>query len=267
MKKASPLNYAFAIGVIRAQEKFLIRQEVFTEASEVSLQEALKLFSESGLYSDAPLHIQDSRQLEEFCNQELLKLKRLISGLLLDKELLTLLELKEIKCAEDILKKYPSEFLSDFLRHLIDLYNIKTFLRLYFLKEPKEKLEMELSSAGFIAKKTFLEVYGEDLSVFLERLEYVRKPNCAIVDYSAFLRPAIEKIKQENSFIALEKALNDFLIQTLKRAKYLSLGPEPLIAYYFAKVNEINLMRLIILSKLNNLQAELIKERLNLVYA
>jgi len=39
------------------------------------------------------------------------------------------------------------------------------------------------------------------------------------------------------------------------------------LAYYLAKVNEINLMRLIILAKLNGLPADLVKERLNNVYA
>ncbi len=100
----------------------------------------------------------------------------------------------------------------------------------------------------------------------MHRLKYVHKRG-RVIDYAVFLEDAINRLMQHKSFVALEKAINDFLIQVLKPAKYLSFGPEPVIAYYLAKVNEINLIRLVILAKLNNLPADLIKERLNNVYA
>ena len=74
-------------------------------------------------------------------------------------------------------------------------------------------------------------------------------------------------LKKESSFIGLEKAMHDFLIRILRPARYLSFGPEPLLAYYFTKVNEINLMRMIILVKLNNFGVDTAKERLNFAYA
>jgi V/A-type H+-transporting ATPase subunit C len=67
--------------------------------------------------------------------------------------------------------------------------------------------------------------------------------------------------------VALEKASHNFLMQALKPAKYLSFGPEPILAYYFAKVNELNLIRMIVLAKLNAVSLDLVKERLNTVYA
>ena len=265
--RQSPLNYAFAIGKIRALENFLIRREVFEEAIESNLSDALRLFVESDFYADELLHIKDSRQLEIVLSKELQKQKKLITDLMLDKNLLSLIELNTLECVDDVLKSYPSQFLQDYFMHLIDLHNIKTFLRLHILKEPKDKLENLLKPcAGFIKKDTFLKLYDKDLSVFLNRLEYVHKHG-RILDYASILRGPIQKLQQENSFVALEKATNDFLIQVLKSAKYLSFGPEPLLAYYFAKVNEINLMRMIILAKLNNVSSDLVKERLNNVYA
>jgi V/A-type H+-transporting ATPase subunit C len=88
-----------------------------------------------------------------------------------------------------------------------------------------------------------------------------------VIDYAYFLKEAIENVEKDRSFLAFEKSASDFLIQILKPAKYLSFGPEPVLAYYFARVNEINLIRLIILAKLNNVSGELVKERLNGVYA
>jgi V/A-type H+-transporting ATPase subunit C len=264
--RQSPLNYAFAIGKIRALENFLIKREVFEEAIESDLNEALRLFAESDFYSDELLQIKESRQLESALNRELLKLKKLIADLMLDKELLGLTEPDILKCKDEVVKKRPSEFLQDYFMHLIDMHNIKTFLRLYILKEPKEKLSGLLTCEGFINKDVLLGLYDQDLALFLSRLEYVHKRG-RIVDYTSILREPIQKLQQENSFVSLEKAINDFLIQALKPAKYLSSGPEPLLAYYFAKVNEINLMRMIILAKLNNVSDDLVKERLNNVYA
>jgi V/A-type H+-transporting ATPase subunit C len=146
------------------------------------------------------------------------------------------------------------------------MHNIKTFLRLYVLKEPEEKLKSSLVAGGFIKEEIFLRCFSQGLSVLLQRLEFVHKRD-QIIDYASFLRDAVKKIEKDNYFVALEKAINDFLIQVLKPAKYLAFGPEPLLAYYLAKVNEINLVRMIILAKLNDVDANLVKERLNYVYA
>ncbi|MCM8770667.1 MAG: V-type ATPase subunit [Candidatus Omnitrophica bacterium] len=264
-KRVSNLAYAFSVGKIRALEKFLMRKEVFEEARESSLHEALKLFVESNLYSDALLHIKDSQQLEMVLNEELLKIKKLIGDLLLDKGLWCIIELTDLNSAYQACQVYRSEFLSDYLKHVIDMHNIKTFLRFYVLKESADKLKQNLVLEGFVKREVFLQAYSQDIVFLLNRLEYVHKRH-SIIDYSVYLSDAIEKLMQKNSFIALEKAISDFLIQMLKPAKYLSFGPEAIIAYYFAKVNEINLIRLIILAKLNGVSPDVVKERLNNVY-
>lgn len=266
MKRFKSLDYTFAIGKIRALENFLIKDEVFEEAIESDMLGALRLFAETDLYSDELLHIKDSQELERVLGQELLKLKKLVAGLILDKELLGLLDLDTLKCTEHIFQDYANEFLKDYLMHLVDMHNIRTYLRLYLLKEPQEKLAANLTCEGFIKRKDFLELYHQDLAAFLNRLEYVHK-HCACVDYTYDLGEAIEKTVEENSFIYLEKAMNDLLMRFLKPAKYLVFGPEPVLAYYFAKVNEINLIRMIILAKLNGLPGELVQKRLNLAYA
>jgi len=265
-KKESPLSYIFAIGKIRALERFLIRQEVFEEAIEADLGEALRLFVESDIYSDDILHIKNSQELEVILNRELADLKNQISDLILDKELVSLLDLDGRKCVDYLLKGYRSEFLEDYIRHLVDMYNIKTFLRLNILAEPQGLLEDNLICDGFIKREVFIKSYDKDLAAFMNQLECVHKRS-QVIDYTFFLREGIEKVEKESSFVTLEKAMNDFLVSVLKPAKFIAFGPEPVLAYYFAKVNEIDLMRMIILAKLNNVSGDLVKERLNAVYA
>lgn len=265
MSTISPYNYAFAVGKTRALEKYLLKQEVFEEAIESSLPEALRIFAET-VYSDEILHVKNNQQLEVMLNEETRILKKSVGELLLDKKLLCLLEMANLQDICRVCKAHDSQFLADYIMHAIDMHNIKSFLRLYILKEPAEKLTIAVTCEGFLKKKDFLALYTQDIAAFLKKLEYVHKHN-SVVDYSVTLGEAIGKTFEQKSFLYLEKAINDFLIQVLKPAKRLSFGPEPLLAFYFAKLNEINLIRMIILAKLNNLSADLIKERLNSVYA
>ena len=264
--KTSGLNYAFAVGKIRALERFLIKQEVFEEAIKAELVEALRLFVESDLYSDELLEVRDSGRLEELLEAEQLKLKQLVAGLILEDELKGLLELVDAKRLQAALLQCHNRFLKDYLMHLADMHNIKTFLRLRLLGEAQDELERHLFFEGFIKREVFIQAYALELAAFLNRLEYVNNGERTI-DYACFLRVPIEGLKKEKSFVGLEKAIADFLITALRPAKYLIFGPEPLLAYYFAKLNEMNLLRMIVLSKLNNLPADLAQKRLNAVYA
>ncbi len=264
--KRSGLSYAFAVGRIRALERSLIKQEVFEEATKAGLPEALRLFAESGLYSDELLEVKDSQGLEEVLNSELLKLKSLVGDLILEDDLQSLLEITDTTSLERALFKCKNRFLKDYLMHLADMHNIKTFLRLRLLNRGQDQLLRFLSCEGFIKKETLIQAYPLELAFFIQRLEYVNKGERTI-DYAYFLRGSIERLQKERSFIDLERAIGDFLMQVLKPAKYLIFGPEPLLAYYFAKVNEINLIRTIVLAKINTLSASVVQERLNSVYA
>jgi V/A-type H+-transporting ATPase subunit C len=259
-------DYIFAVGRIRALERFLIKQEALEEAIESDLEDALRIFVESGSYSDELLRIRNSQDLENILNEELARLKDLMGRLILDRELIELVQKDSISEMQKMAQLKFGGFLEDYIKYAIDMHNIKTFLRLYLLKEKENKLENLLANGGFISKEALLKLYHQDLSVFINRLEYVHKDD-GLIDYSIFLKEAIKSLEEKKSFLELEKSINDFLMQILRQAKYISFGSEPILAYYFAKTNEINLMRMIILAKLNNLSSDLVKERLNAVYA
>ncbi len=127
-------------------------------------------------------------------------------------------------------------------------------------------LEESITCEGFIKKRDLVDLYSKDLTAFLNRLEYVHQDGRTI-DYTYYIGEAVKKAALGGSFIYLEKAVADFLIRLLKAAKYVVFGPEPVIAYYLARVNEISLMRLIILAKFNELKSDIVKERMNAVYA
>ena len=166
-----------------------------------------------------------------------------------------------------MLRQVESSFSKDYLRHTVDLHNIKTFLRLRTLQEPLSKLEERICCEGFIGKKELVRLYPRELPEFIRALGCVRRSDGECIDYAGPLKDAIGNIEEKRSFASFEKAQGDFLMLFLRKARYFGFGPEPLLAYYFAKANEISLVRLVAMAKLNNLPAETVKERLNISYA
>jgi vacuolar-type H+-ATPase subunit C/Vma6 len=59
---------------------------------------------------------------------------------------------------------------------------------------------------------------------------------------------------------------DNMLIEFMKKAKSIALGPEPLIAHYFAREFEMMNIRIILTGRLNALPTETIRERLRVSY-
>jgi len=65
----------------------------------------------------------------------------------------------------------------------------------------------------------------------------------------------------------LEKISDNYLMELNKESKYVVFGPEPLFTYLVAKEREINAVRIIMVSKINNISSDKIRERLRETYA
>jgi vacuolar-type H+-ATPase subunit C/Vma6 len=266
-EKVSPLDYAFAIGKVRTLEKYLLKEDVFREAADADLKGALRLFVEAGSYPEELEKVTRSDELEVVLSQELSSLLKLTKSLLKQDKLGGLLRLDSCREAEKLRSQVRGVFLKDYLAHVIDLYNIKTFLRLKVLGEPVTKAEERFSCEGFIKKPELLKLYPGELNEFIHALGRVKRRDSEFIDYASELKEGILRAEEKKSFAAFEKASGDFLIRFIRKAKFFTFGPEPLLAYYFAKANEINLIRLVVLAKLNDLSSGIVKERLNISYA
>ena len=266
MSRISPLNYAYAVSRIRVLENNLIGREAFLQAAEAETRDALRLLGEQGRYGDRILNADSSGELETALAEEKRKLLSLIDGLLLDRWLLPLLEAASLAAVVSVRNGHPGPFLEDYLDHVIDLHNIKTFLRLRAVGEPKERLADLLAAGGFLKKEIFLRSYGSSLGDWLHDLDRANKRGTGIF-YGRFFRQAIEEVENHRSFVILETRMTDFLIGALKPAKTMVFGPEPLLAYCWARMNEMNLIRLVVLSRMNHVPVDQVKMRINDVYA
>lgn len=145
-------------------------------------------------------------------------------------------------------------FLLYYFRISIDLANIKTFLRIRNLKAPEELLSKGLIDDGFLSRRIFLDQYGESLDVFVAKLRST--------PYEEVVKEAIEYWQERRRFLRLEKLFDDYIMDFVKRAKRLTVGVEPLIGYLLAKENEVQIIRTVLIGKLNNLSEGVIREGL-----
>jgi len=155
-------------------------------------------------------------------------------------------------------RRAKCEFLERLFLIQIDLTNIRTFLRLKEMSKGRDALRNRLISGGVLEREHFLKLFAGSLESFVDSLRFK--------DYYEILKSGIEHWKKSGSFSFLEKLFDDYLLNFVKRAKYISFGIEPLIGYLVAKEMEVKNLRTAIVGKFNKLSPESIKGRLREVY-
>lgn len=150
------------------------------------------------------------------------------------------------------------EFLERLFLIQIDLTNIRTFLRLKEMDKGRDSLKNRLISGGILERGHFLKSFADSMESFVDSLRFK--------DYYEIVKDGIESWKKSGSFSFLEKLFDDYLLNFVKKAKYISFGIEPLIGYLMAKEMEVKNLRTVIVGKFNGLFPEIIKEKLRESY-
>jgi V/A-type H+-transporting ATPase subunit C len=149
-------------------------------------------------------------------------------------------------------RQLRSIFLLGLVRIQIDLTNIRTMLRLKFTESEQRNVFL---SGGYID----LERLQHGLEVGYESLGplFFVTPYCEVVESGA------NYLASNKSFLGLEQRCDEHLIGFLKTTMQIVTGPQPIIAYFLMKENEIRTVRLILTAKKNYLDTQLILDRLS----
>jgi V/A-type H+-transporting ATPase subunit C len=154
-----------------------------------------------------------------------------------------------------------NSFVIDFIKSWVDLQNIKTFLRIKLLKEEayfeeNGKALHLFAQGGHVDSNTYLaNIDAKDLHTVFRW-----------TPYNVLVANGLEAFEKFKSFVYLEKYAEEFLMNKAKASRYIIIGPEALLAYFFAKQNNAQIIRMIMVGKLNGLPEEAIRERLNQLY-
>lgn len=139
-----------------------------------------------------------------------------------------------------------------------DLTNIKTLLRVKKQKKNKDFLLDVLVHGGSIDKDRLIMLLNESNENIPGKLAYT--------SYENLLKDGITDFIASQSVSTLEKLIDNYIMNMMKDAKYITSGPMPVLAYIYAKENEIKQIRTIMVGKLNNIAEEVIRERLRDAY-
>lgn len=156
-----------------------------------------------------------------------------------------------------------SPYLKEIAEIIIDTTNIKMYIRAALLKKPAAFVRKLLLPGGSIPEDAYL-VYAEESAgvsvddTFMENFNGSR--------YAEAVRKGWESCKTSKSSSMLEKLMDDLLMDYIRKARMVTIGVEPVIAYLFAKETEIKNVRIIMTGRINKLPQDMIRERLRKGY-
>lgn len=146
----------------------------------------------------------------------------------------------------------------EYAKNLIDFTNIRTLLRAKKQEKDVEFLKQIIIEGGNVRKETYLDLLNREVSsdtdVF-KKLEIYK-----------YIKEALDSFKERGNLSDFEREMDNYFIDLIKDVKYITYGPEVIFANVLAKEMEIKNLRIILVSKLNGLDSEFIREKLRDTY-
>ncbi len=203
----------------------------------------------------------DINSLRDYITQNLGKIKKEIADAVRDAEdtyiktkdsqmIDIVLDRHYFKIVEEEAERSKVPYFCKIVEAWIDLTNIKSFLRCKELKKSKDFYASAFIPHGELPLSTFKEIYDETIDHLFKKLKYTF--------YS--------QLREEVIIHLIDKLMDNYLIELIKKAKYMAFGIEPIIGYLLAKEGEIKTVRMILVCKANSIKGDFIKERLRTLY-
>lgn len=149
-------------------------------------------------------------------------------------------------------KKSGSPVLAELAERMCATANIKTALRCANTLKSKDFIEKSLCNCSTVSKDKLTDTALEGADAVLRYLE-----DTAYATGAAMFK---------ESTSAFEKWCDDILMECVNKAKYTAFGIDPIVAYYVARDAEIKTVRIVLSAKINNLPADVIRERVRTLY-
>lgn len=142
---------------------------------------------------------------------------------------------------------------------MIDLDNLSTVVRCINQKKSRSFLHTVLSSSGSIPKLDIIEAADQGAINVLNTL-YRDQP------YSSRLDTILAESKDTINSLRLDKLIDEIVHELMEEGMYQAFGPMPVMAYMFAKEKEITNIRLILVGKDNQIDEQILRERMRPIY-
>lgn len=168
-------------------------------------------------------------------------------------------DLAQYSYMSNLSKEIGNEMIQNYVESAIDFYNVKTLMRVKNMEKGPRFLAKALANNGSIQAQDFVSRYDRNVDAIGDSLYYK--------NFGASVSASLEDYEKAGNFAALEKAADNYLLDIVKQAKYITFGPETIFAYVVAKENEIKQVRILLTCKFNRISDDVIRERLRDNYA
>jgi len=148
------------------------------------------------------------------------------------------------RLAEDMESPVTQAYIS----RLIDIINARTFVRCKELKKDRAYYEKVIAEGGSVYPETFLSAYEKGYDELRGILE--KRP------HMADLAEALDSVKKDRSLLLLETKILENLQNFMKESQRESFGPEPVFAFFYKFENHLQILRTILIGKLNKLEVK-----------
>jgi len=260
MNTPKRLDYAYAVGRVHALEIHMIARAVFEEAAEAKdLTGAMKVLVDAGRFQEDRVEFQNSRDLDGYLDSERVVLLMDVAALFREDVFLRIIQVRQRpRGLWALVEPLSYPFVRDYVRHLLDLNNLKLFLRARYLERPVDKVEPILLHGGFIESGRFIKNFDLSFSEMSELLH--------ATPYQDLWDRAVHTLLEQDSFSDLERGIEDFMMNFLRRARQIVFGPEPVFAFALARLKELELVRLIGVGKLMQIPTAVLRSRISETY-
>ncbi len=152
-----------------------------------------------------------------------------------------------------IAKSLDIDMFTDYVKGIIDFYNISAMLRSNKMGAPSSFLDEIIVEGGDISKNKIILLSREDFERVVQEVRS-EKIGSSILKY-------LDDYK-EMGLKVIDSAKEDYLNRLNQDSRFVTFGPEPIFAYLLAKEKEIAIVRMIMVGKMNNISPAKLRERL-----
>lgn len=150
------------------------------------------------------------------------------------------------------------DLITNYVRYQIDSYNLLALMRTRKQEKDPRFIQDVVVPGGQIEVREILDAASDAPEQISSRF-IGRKVGPA-------LKRGVDEFQATGHLGELERQLENGLMAVVRSARTVVFGPEPLFGYVVAKERENKLLRIIFVSKLNNIPPDRIRERLRDIY-
>ncbi|BAM47459.1 MAG: V-type ATPase subunit [Amphibacillus sp.] len=141
---------------------------------------------------------------------------------------------------------------------MIDLDNLSTVIRSLNQNKSRSFMHTVLSSSGSIPKQTLIDAADQGKAALSEL--YLSQP------YAKYLNEVFSDSRSDFNPMMIDLIIEEIINELMDEGKYQAFGPMPVVAYIFAVEREITNIRLILVGKDNQINEDIIRERMRPIY-